>query len=77
MPMIIQSIGSEASSSEEANPAIIKDNSTPSGFILKLYQMVNGAPDDLISVSDLNRHLFFGICEQEKSNHFQDGSYDL
>lgn len=28
----------------------------PSGFILKLYQMVNGAPDDIISVST---HDFF------------------
>lgn len=25
----------------------------PSGFILKLYQMVNGAPDEVISVSPL------------------------
>ena len=25
--------------------------SVPSGFILKLYQMVNGAPDEVISVS--------------------------
>ena len=25
--------------------------SVPSGFILKLFQMVNGAPDELISVS--------------------------
>lgn len=26
-------------------------NGTPSGFVLKLYQMVNGAPDDIVSVS--------------------------
>ena len=26
-------------------------SSVPSGFILKLYQMVNGAPDEVISVS--------------------------
>ena len=27
------------------------NSSVPSGFILKLYQMVNGAPDEVISVS--------------------------
>ena len=27
--------------------------SVPSGFILKLFQMVNGAPDELISVSEI------------------------
>lgn len=27
----------------------------PSGFILKLFQMVNGAPDDVISVSRNSR----------------------
>lgn len=26
-------------------------SAVPSGFILKLYQMVNGAPDEVISVS--------------------------
>jgi hypothetical protein len=62
MPMFSLSNGSEASS-EDASPAVIKDSSTPSGFILKLYQMVNGAPDDLISVSDLHRHLFFRMFE--------------
>jgi hypothetical protein len=62
MPMLSLSNGSEASS-EDISPAIIKDSSTPSGFILKLYQMVNGAPDDLISVSDLHRHLFFRMFE--------------
>ena len=28
----------------------------PSGFILKLYQMVNGAPDEVISVSVHHDH---------------------
>ena len=28
-----------------------RDGAVPSGFILKLYQMCNGAPDDVISVS--------------------------
>jgi hypothetical protein len=40
-------------------PVITKDttstsrggNAVPSGFILKLYQMVNGAPDEVITVS--------------------------
>lgn len=32
-------------------PPASKDGAVPSGFILKLYQMVNGAPDDIISVS--------------------------
>ena len=30
----------------------------PSGFILKLYQMVNGAPDDIISVSIIFHYSF-------------------
>ena len=42
-------------------PVITKDtsstsrggNAVPSGFILKLYQMVNGAPDEVITVSFL------------------------
>lgn len=27
------------------------EKSSSSGFVLKLYQMVNGAPDDILSVS--------------------------
>ena len=40
-----------------SKPTMIELSSTsggsepPSGFILKLYQMVNGAPDEVISVS--------------------------
>ena len=30
----------------------------PSGFVLKLYQMVNGAPDEIVSVSPMS---FFPI----------------
>lgn len=34
----------------------IRDGSAaPSGFIIKLYQMCNGAPDDVISVSLVSR----------------------
>jgi hypothetical protein len=39
-----QSIDQEASSSKDGS-------GIPSGFVLKLFQMVNGAPDDIISVS--------------------------
>ena len=32
----------------------------PSGFVLKLYQMVNGAPDEVVSVSvSFRRHAHF------------------
>jgi len=39
-----QPISKEASSNKDGN-------GVPSGFVLKLFQMVNGAPDDIISVS--------------------------
>lgn len=40
----------------------------PSGFILKLYQMVNGAPDEVISVSLLNRPWFSNLfCAPQKT----------
>eukprot|EP00546_Thalassionema_frauenfeldii_P013379 CAMPEP_0178911260 /NCGR_PEP_ID=MMETSP0786-20121207/9591_1 /TAXON_ID=186022 /ORGANISM="Thalassionema frauenfeldii, Strain CCMP 1798" /LENGTH=69 /DNA_ID=CAMNT_0020583677 /DNA_START=27 /DNA_END=236 /DNA_ORIENTATION=+ len=42
----------EPSTKTAASPSS-KEGSVPSGFILKLYQMVNGAPDDIITV----RHL--------------------
>ena len=33
-----------------------KDNaSVPSGFVLKLYQMVNEAPDEIITVSNIQK----------------------
>ena len=48
--------------SMEKDPSIVKDsNGVPSGFVLKLYQMVNGAPDDIISVS-------FPSCEHRHSS---------
>jgi hypothetical protein len=53
----------ESSTKDTTQPAS-KDGGVPSGFILKLYQMVNGAPDDIISVSNFHRHLFY---EREKS----------
>jgi hypothetical protein len=42
-------------SKREGSPEPSNDGggSVPSGFILKLFQMVNGAPDEVISVSDI------------------------
>lgn len=36
----------------EEETAMAKDKST--GFVVKLYQMVNGAPDDVLSVSSFS-----------------------
>jgi hypothetical protein len=36
--------------SKEATCSSESGNNVPSGFILKLFQMVNGAPDEVISV---------------------------
>ena len=41
-----------AAASSSLNDPTNCDGAVPSGFILKLYQMVNGAPDDIISVSE-------------------------
>lgn len=42
-----------STSIDEKNELLVnKDNaSVPSGFVLKLYQMVNEAPDEIITVS--------------------------
>jgi hypothetical protein len=42
-------------SKREGSPVPSNDGggSVPSGFILKLFQMVNGAPDEVISVSEI------------------------
>lgn len=47
------SINNETSTSKDVTVGV------PSGFVLKLYQMVSGAPDDIISVSskDAVRHI--------------------
>lgn len=47
---------------KEDSPSANQDGgaNAPSGFILKLFQMVNGAPDEVISVS---KEQFF--CENE------------
>jgi len=42
-------------------------NGAPSGFVLKLYQMVNGAPDDIVSVSAPNCSL---ICLRSGESGF-------
>jgi hypothetical protein len=41
------------------------DGNVPSGFILKLYQMVNGAPDDMITVSLLSRSMAFRFARMD------------
>lgn len=47
----MQDTTSQRKLSIEKDPTIVKDgNGVPSGFVLKLYQMVNGAPDEIISV---------------------------
>lgn len=39
-------------------------SAVPSGFILKLYQMVNGAPDEVISVSENVWKLPSHLCQR-------------
>jgi hypothetical protein len=36
---------------KESSPPPSQQGEVPSGFILKLFQMVNGAPDEVIAVS--------------------------
>ena len=48
-------------------------NGTPSGFVLKLYQMVNGAPDDIVSVSASNCSLICLIREESGFAPFEGG----
>ena len=64
MDVIVESKKKEKSSAIINSVALLKKKPTsivenvPSGFILKLYQMVNGAPDEVITVSSLD-HLQF------------------
>lgn len=46
-----------------ASTAGQQNGELPSGFILKLYQMVNGAPDEVISV----RFLCFSVGRPRRS----------
>jgi hypothetical protein len=48
--MIVTAAGEPSSSSNQVS------GEAPSGFILKLFQMVNGAPDEVISVSRFVLH---------------------
>lgn len=50
--IILMTMSTEANMND-ASPSASQEggSSAPSGFILKLYQMVNGAPDEVISVS--------------------------
>lgn len=43
-------------------PPLASGSEPPSGFILKLYQMVNGAPDEVISVRSSIGFLGQCIC---------------
>jgi hypothetical protein len=40
------------------SPMPIKGGDKSTGFVLKLYQMVNGAPDDILSVSCVLAHIY-------------------
>ena len=46
---------------QASQEAVAGGAEAPSGFILKLYQMVNGAPDEVITVSRFS--LAFCVCE--------------
>jgi len=79
--------GVESKKKESTNTPATKDHSTssggnvPSGFILKLYQMVNGAPDEVITWtpsgdafiigSDLNRLESETLPQYFRHNRFQ------
>ena len=48
-------------SKDEPSSAFKESGGVPSGFVLKLYQMVNGAPDEVISVSLDTPSFFFSF----------------
>lgn len=48
-----------------------KDGAVPSGFILKLFQMVNGAPDEIISVSSPIVNIFLFVLSYSQSSRFR------
>jgi hypothetical protein len=55
---------------ETSGPIEPRDGEVPSGFILKLYQMVNGAPDEVIAVSFITTvrsfvHLFSALYSND------------
>jgi len=50
-PALIVRSASDGSSSVKDPIGNPLGGGVPSGFVLKLYQMVNGAPDEVISVS--------------------------
>ena len=56
-------MSTDVKSKEEVGPSGGNENggNVPSGFILKLFQMVNGAPDEVITVS-----LISDIFEEQK-----------
>ena len=48
---MVTSININATESKDEMTTNNDSSSVPSGFVLKLYQMVNEAPDDIIAVS--------------------------
>jgi hypothetical protein len=50
---------------EESSPPPSQQGEVPSGFILKLFQMVNGAPDEVIAVSSTSFFAFRNECAPE------------
>jgi hypothetical protein len=60
---------------KEATPSCESGSNVPSGFILKLFQMVNGAPDEVISVGTL---IYSSFEIQDRLIHWrmEIGSYD-
>jgi hypothetical protein len=56
-----------------SSPPASQQGEVPSGFILKLFQMVNGAPDEVISVSSPS---FVACCNEYSSKFIQLCSHD-
>ena len=53
---------------QESSPPPSQQGEVPSGFILKLFQMVNGAPDEVIAVSSTSFFPFRNECASEFSH---------
>jgi hypothetical protein len=59
---------------QESSPPPSQQGEVPSGFILKLFQMVNGAPDEVIAVGST---FFFAFRNECASNVFPLCSFDF
>ena len=51
------------------------EGGNPSGFILKLFQMVNGAPDDVVTVSKFFVQSFFSVVLFGMGTCYRAGSF--